>query len=111
MKIATPRCCARFARSSSNAQSLRQIFLRRLGLNFASGHRDAIEEAADAFGVDAKIAYAVARFRAHLDQALSVGTRPNLNHDIVLKMEQPRSRDSLERVLGCIGIRDLPGWH
>src|SRR6266446_10017639 len=111
MKIATPRCCAQFAHSSSNARRLRQIFLSRLGLAFASGQRDAIEKMVDASGVDAKIALAVARLRAHLDQASAVGSRPYLNYDIILKMEQPRSRNGLERVAGWIGVGDLPGRH
>ena len=70
--------------------------------------RDAIEKALDAFGIDAEVADSVARFRSHLDQAGAGGSRPNLDHDIIIEMPQLRCRDDLERIRGRIRIGNRP---
>src|SRR5258708_14773328 len=88
-KIATPPSCEQSARSNNRAVLLRLLFLIAGALIArVAGQCDAIEEALDSFCVDAEVADSVARFRSHLDQAGAVGTRPNLDHDIIVEMPQ-----------------------
>src|SRR5438105_1650617 len=69
--------------------------------------RQAREKVADASGIGADVADTVSRLRAHLDHALAVVVA-HLDHDVVVEVEQARTRNRLHRMRDRVVVSHVP---